>query len=71
MFRIVCVVLSVVIFATADECKPSVTTASGSSAPQQICSGQLIFEENFDLLDKEKWKPLSTFSDGGVSFTTK
>lgn len=69
MFRIICVVFSFVLLSTADECQPSITTASGSSAPQQpICSGQLIFEENFDVLDKEKWKPLVTFSDGGVSF---
>lgn len=65
--RIIFVVLSVVIFSNADECRPSITTASGSSAPQQICSGQLIFDENFDSLDKQKWKPLVTFWDGGVS----
>lgn len=51
----------------ADECKPSITTASGSSAPQQICAGKIIFDENFDTLDKQKWKPLVTFWDGGVS----
>lgn len=65
--RIACVVLSAVIFSNAEECKQSITTASGSSAPKQICSGELIFDENFDSLDKQKWKPLVTFWDGGVS----
>lgn len=67
MLKVTCLVLSIVILSNAEECKPSVTTASGTSAPNHICSGQLIFEDNFDVLDKEKWKPLSTFSDGGVS----
>lgn len=51
----------------AEECKPSITTASGSSAPQQICSGQLIFEDNFEKLDKKKWEPQVTLWGGGVS----
>lgn len=68
MLRILFVVLGTVLVCNADDCKPSITTASGSSAPQQICSGQLIFDENFDSLNKEIWRPLSTFSDGGVSY---
>lgn len=67
MFRLVYLILSAVIFANAEDCKPSVTTASGSSAPQQICSGKLIYHEPFDNLDKTKWSPLVTFWDGGVS----
>ena len=68
MLRNLFVVLSIIVVCNADDCKPSITTASGSSAPQQICSGQLIFDENFDSLNKEIWRPLSTFSDGGVSY---
>lgn len=67
MFRLIYLILSAVVFASADDCKPSVTTASGSSAPQQICSGKLIYHEPFDNLDKTKWSPLVTFWDGGVS----
>lgn len=59
--------ISVVIFAGADNCKPSITTASGPSAPQKICSGQLIYHEPFDTVDKSKWAPLNTFSDNGVN----
>lgn len=67
MYRLICVMLTVAILTKADECRQSPTTASGSSAPQQICSGQLIFHEPFDNLDKQKWNPLVTFWDGGVS----
>lgn len=38
------------------QCYPSVTTASGTHAPGTICSGQLLFEDNFDSLDQAKWK---------------
>lgn len=51
----------------AEECKPSITTASGLNAPDKICSGQLIFEENFEKLDKKKWVPEVTLWGGGVS----
>lgn len=67
MLQIICLVLGAAILSSADECKPSVTTASGPNAPQQICSGQLIFHEPFDVVNKQIWKPLSTFWDGGVS----
>lgn len=59
--------MCVVIFSNAEECKSSITTASGSNAPQHICSGQLIFDESFNNLDKNIWKPMVTFWDGGVS----
>lgn len=67
MFRIICLVLSLSLLSNADECKSTITTASGPNAPHTICSGQLIFEENFDHLDKQKWGPMETFWDGGVS----
>lgn len=47
------------------ECKPSNTTASGY-ASSKVCSGALIFEENFDKLDKHKWKPQVTLSTHGA-----
>lgn len=65
--RSACLILSILIPLNAEDCKPSITTASGSFAPQKICSGQLIFDENFDKLDKQKWKPEVTFLGGGVS----
>ncbi|XP_063703114.1 beta-1,3-glucan-binding protein-like [Culicoides brevitarsis] len=36
-------------------CSDSITTASGPFAPARICSGELIFEENFDKFDLDLW----------------
>ncbi|XP_058821628.1 beta-1,3-glucan-binding protein-like [Topomyia yanbarensis] len=48
------------------KCTPSVTTASGTRAPTgTICSGDLIFEDNFNFLDFEKWEHESTLAGGG------
>lgn len=66
MIKIICIVLSVAIFVSTDDCKPSITTASGPDAPQKICSGQLVYHEPFDDVNKTKWAPLVTFWDGGV-----
>lgn len=68
MLKIVCLILfSIVIQLNADECNPSITTASGFKAPKTICSGQLIFDENFNELDKKIWTPEVTLSGNGVS----
>lgn len=46
----------------------SPTTVSGTHAPKgQICSGQLIFEDNFDEFDLKKWSHEITLGGGGVS----
>lgn len=37
-------------------------TASG-----QYCSGDLIFEDTFDIFDTRKWQHENTLSGGGVS----
>nr|AFR46662.1 gram-negative bacteria binding protein [Parcoblatta sp. PS] len=47
------------------QCNPSVTTAVGSRAPQQICSGDLIFNEEFDTFDLETWNHEKTATGGG------
>ncbi|CAH1367168.1 unnamed protein product [Tenebrio molitor] len=48
------------------QCNPSATTVSGTHAPTgQICSGDLIFEDNFDELDMQKWQHESTLAGGG------
>lgn len=67
MWIIVCLLFGLIIKSNADECNPSITTAIGSKAPQNICSGQLIFDENFDELDKKIWTPEVTLSGNGVS----
>ncbi|KAK9736484.1 Glycosyl hydrolases family 16 [Popillia japonica] len=48
------------------DCTPSATTASGSFAPQgTICSGQIIFQEEFDSLNFQKWEHENTLGGGG------
>ncbi|XP_052867859.1 beta-1,3-glucan-binding protein-like [Anopheles cruzii] len=45
---------------------PSVTTASGSLVKRRVfCPGELIFEDNFDRLDLEKWQHEHTLAGGG------
>ena len=46
-------------------CDPTITTASGTRAPSSFCSGELIFEDNFDTLDESKWKHEITLGGGG------
>lgn len=50
-------VLAIVYFtaAAAQVCEPSVTTVSGRAAASEICSGELVFEDNFETLDLTKW----------------
>lgn len=38
------------------QCQSSITTVKGLKAPSgQLCAGQLIFEDNFDVLDNSNW----------------
>lgn len=67
MFKLISFVLSFSAILNAKNCPPSITTASGSIAPGEICSGSLIFEENFDTLNRNVWQPEVTFGGGGVS----
>ncbi|CAG9799659.1 unnamed protein product [Chironomus riparius] len=59
------VIILIPLISASFGCNPSVTKASGSKAPRQICSGQLLFEDNFDSLDKSKWKFENTMAGGG------
>ena len=37
-------------------CVPSITRVTGTHAPGgQLCSGQLLFEDNFNGIDTSKW----------------
>lgn len=50
-------------------CTESITSVTGPYAPKgQICSGQLIFNEDFNKLDLRRWQHESTLAGGGVSF---
>lgn len=48
-------------------CRRTLTTASGTHAPSTLCSGDLIFVDDFDKLDFKKWRHDSTLAGGGVS----
>ncbi|MDR5297234.1 hypothetical protein RHP02_25800, partial [Salmonella enterica subsp. enterica serovar Typhimurium] len=37
----------------------------GTKAPAEICSGDLIFDDEFDILDFEKWNHEKTAAGGG------
>lgn len=48
------------------QCVPSVTRVVGTRAPGgQICSGQLLFEDNFNTLDDNNWFYENTMAGGG------
>ncbi|KAL0840437.1 hypothetical protein ABMA28_015691 [Loxostege sticticalis] len=46
-------------------CTPSVTTVSGTHAPATVCSGDLIFSDDFKEFDLEKWQHENTLAGGG------
>lgn len=51
-----------------NQCIRSVTTTSGKNAPTgDLCSGQLILDENFDDFDRNRWEHEITMGGGGVS----
>ncbi|CAD7089077.1 unnamed protein product [Hermetia illucens] len=60
-------VLALVGFSLAEKrCALSPTTASGSAVQGNVfCSGDLIFEDNFDWLDQGKWQHEVTLGGGG------
>ncbi|XP_031636941.1 beta-1,3-glucan-binding protein-like [Contarinia nasturtii] len=53
----------------SSKCEPSITTASGTyamhKASGQYCSGDLIFEDTFDIFDTRKWQHENTLSGDG------
>lgn len=67
MFKLFFVWLSIFAFANARYCKPSTTTVSGILSPKRVCSGSLIFEENFSTLDEKRWQHEETLYGDGVS----
>lgn len=62
------VLLACLAVSVSAQCNPTPTTVSGSAAPGgALCSGALIFEDNFDYFDGGKWSKENTLSGGGVS----
>lgn len=64
MNRIIVVVLCITVSLT-DACTPTPTTVVGTHAPSNFCSGDLIFQENFDTFDVNKWQHAVTMSGLG------
>lgn len=46
-------------------CTSTPTTVKGTHAPSNFCSGDLIFEDNFDTFDLNKWQHAVTMAGGG------
>ncbi|ENN78827.1 hypothetical protein YQE_04710, partial [Dendroctonus ponderosae] len=67
MFEIVWLVVCCLIHLSNGDCVPSETIASGHLAKDanSICAGDVVFEENFDQFDLEKWEHEITLSGGG------
>nr|AOV81831.1 3-glucan binding protein [Anopheles coluzzii] len=58
--------LAVALEQQSPKCTVSVTTASGTKARAgPYCTGELIFEDNFNTLDFETWEHENTLSGGG------
>lgn len=51
---------------TCSKCGASVTRVSGTHAPSQICSGDIIFQEEFNSLNFKKWQHENTLAGGRV-----
>lgn len=58
-------ILACIAFVAAKDCVPSPTTVSGTHAPKEFCSGDLIFEDNFDDFDAKIWEHETTLAGGG------
>lgn len=65
MWLLLTVVLALASLGAA--CRPSPTTVSGTHAPNVVCSGELIFSDDFNEFDLEKWQHENTLAGGGVS----
>uniref|UniRef100_A0A6P7GWK3 Beta-1,3-glucan-binding protein-like n=1 Tax=Diabrotica virgifera virgifera TaxID=50390 RepID=A0A6P7GWK3_DIAVI len=63
--RVLVVLTVIVLLQNVHTCKKSITTVSGNYAPKEVCSGKIIFEDNFDELDLNKWNHEQTLGGGG------
>lgn len=57
--------LTLAFIGSAFACTPSVTRVVGTQAPAQVCSGDIIFEENFNTLNRSTWFFENTLGGGG------
>ncbi|XP_018330842.1 beta-1,3-glucan-binding protein-like [Agrilus planipennis] len=47
------------------DCLSSITKVGGEKAPSTVCSGDLVFQDEFDFLDFTKWQHENTLTGGG------
>ncbi|XP_053602963.1 beta-1,3-glucan-binding protein-like isoform X2 [Plodia interpunctella] len=55
----------VALVSLGEACNPTVTTVSGTFAPSSFCSGDLIFSDDFNEFDLERWQHENTLAGGG------
>lgn len=69
IFVVLMVIFVVRVSVVENVCQRSITTTSGRYAPQarKLCSGQVIFEENFDTFKEDLWQHDVNMGGGGVS----
>ncbi|XP_018331866.1 beta-1,3-glucan-binding protein-like [Agrilus planipennis] len=53
------------LYDTGESCSKSVTRVGGSCSSCTICSGDVVFEDNFDTFQLSKWEHEVTLSGGG------
>ncbi|XP_023948455.2 beta-1,3-glucan-binding protein-like [Bicyclus anynana] len=49
----------------ATACRPTVTTVSGTHAPDRVCGGELVFSDEFNSFDLGRWQHELTLAGGG------
>lgn len=56
-FGLIVTLLAISVKNTVADCQPTITSVEGRIAPDcPLCSGQLIFDEEFEDLDTNVWK---------------
>lgn len=66
--KIILIIVTIINTINANCKSASYTTVSGRFAPKgKICRGHLIFEDNFDEFNLQKWQHELTLAGGGVS----
>lgn len=68
---ILATLLGILVVRIESQCVRSATIVSGTNAPKgNLCSGQLILNENFHEFNNELWEHEITLGGGGVSVQT-
>lgn len=64
--KVFVLILGLILIESVIGCTPSITRVTGSQAPKgRLCSGDIIFEDNFQSFDQNKWLVSNTLAGGG------